>query len=550
MTKLGGAAGTSRVMLWGGALLAVVSVAWFHRIGLASGFRLFPGDGYDPLIEAALLQHWANVLAGREAWHTLAYFYPVRGTLGYNDPYLLYGLIYAPFRWAGLNPIAAACAVHAVMKLAGFVGMTLLLRRVGRVRAGWALVGATLFTIADLTLQHASHGQLFTAAFVPFALLFVWQTMTAVTRQDRHGVLRSGVALAVIMALWISTAFYLAWFFILLMAILGVVAALDAGRDGRALIIRGAARSWPTLTAVALLGVVLLVPFATVYLPKAAETGMRTFDDVRRSGFAPLDYIAMPSSNTFWGPLFDLLRERQIAVVQRDPDLMFGLPPFLFAAAIAAVLAQRHDERRRPLFWLGMAMCIAWLCMLKIPPVSPWRAIFALVPGAGAIRVIGRFNLVLLVPAILLLIVWLDSLRRPAIAWALAALLLLEQYSASASQRVDARDAQAVIAAVPPLPAGCRSFFVVAARRGAAPWSSHPEWDGQYTHNVDAMLLAELRAQPSVNGFSSFNPPQWDFADPLTPDYPDRVRRYAAAYGLRDLCGLDMRRAKPWFRLD
>jgi hypothetical protein len=534
-------------MIWGGALLAVVSIAWFHRIGLASGFRLYPGDGYDPLIEAALLQHWFNVLAGREAWNMLAYFHPVRGTLGYNDPYLLYGLIYAPFRWAGAGPIAAASAVHAVMKVAGFVGMALLLRRVGGVRP--ALFGATLFTIADLTLQHASHGQLFTAAFVPFALLFVWQAMAAVMLQDARAALRWGVALAATMALWISTAFYLAWFFLLFIAILVVVATVGAGRDDRARLAQGAKTCWPALLAVALLGIVLLVPFASVYLPKAAETGMRAFDDVRHTTFAPLDYLAMPSSNLFWGGLFDMLRDRQITRIERDPDLMFGLPPILVVGAIVAIVVRRRMTENRPLFWFGIALCIGWACMLRLGPLSPWRAIFPVVPGAGAIRVIGRFNLVLLVPAILLLTVWLDSLRRSVMAWALAAILLAEQYSASASQRIDARDVHAVIAAVPPLPAACRSFFVVTARRGAPPWSSHPEWDGQYTHNVDAMLLAELRGQPSVNGFSSFNPPGWDFADPLAPDYLDRVRRYAAAYGLRDLCGLDMRRPNPWFSL-
>ena len=72
---------------------------------------------------------------------------------------------------------------------------------------------------------------------------------------------------------------------------------------------------------------------------------------------------------------------------------------------------------------------------------------------------------------------------------------------------------------------------------------------GRYRHNVDAMLLAAYYNVPTVNGISTFNPPDWDFVNPDAPDYLARVRRYAVRHHLRGLCVLDRRRAAAWMPL-
>jgi hypothetical protein len=65
--------------------------------------------------------------------------------------------------------------------------------------------------------------------------------------------------------------------------------------------------------------------------------------------------------------------------------------------------------------------------------------------------------------------------------------------------------------------------------------------DAIYRHSVDAMLLSGFLRLPTVNGVDSFAPPGYDLYRPDEPSYPDRVRAYAARYGVRALCGLDMR---------
>ena len=55
-----------------------------------------------------------------------------------------------------------------------------------------------------------------------------------------------------------------------------------------------------------------------------------------------------------------------------------------------------------------------------------------------------------------------------------------------------------------------------------------------------AILLAELWRVPTINGYSSFQPPGYDLCFPESPDYPERIRRYIAQIGLTGVCGLDM----------
>ena len=71
-------------------------------------------------------------------------------------------------------------------------------------------------------------------------------------------------------------------------------------------------------------------------------------------------------------------------------------------------------------------------------------------------------------------------------------------------------------------------------------------WQMLYPHNVDAMLLAELWRVPTINGFSTFNPPDWAFSDPLAPDYDARAEAYARRHRLSGLCRLDASQAAPW----
>jgi len=64
------------------------------------------------------------------------------------------------------------------------------------------------------------------------------------------------------------------------------------------------------------------------------------------------------------------------------------------------------------------------------------------------------------------------------------------------------------------------------------------------------MFIASYRNVPTINGFSTFNPPDWEFSHSDAPDYLERIARYARRHGLTALCGLDVRRRPRWFHFD
>jgi hypothetical protein len=54
---------------------------------------------------------------------------------------------------------------------------------------------------------------------------------------------------------------------------------------------------------------------------------------------------------------------------------------------------------------------------------------------------------------------------------------------------------------------------------------------------------------PTINGISTYTPPDWNFDDPNRADYTARVKAYALRHELHHLCGLDMRTLQ-WSSLD
>jgi hypothetical protein len=139
-----------------------------------------------------------------------------------------------------------------------------------------------------------------------------------------------------------------------------------------------------------------------------------------------------------------------------------------------------------------------------------------------------------------------ESLRRarPIAAGALVALLLVETVNGQSAAELSRSTQLAQLSAIPRPPANCRSFYAVKARRAEPPYRGR--FDAIYPHNVDAMLLAQIWRTPTPNGFSTFNPPDWDFSNPLAADYDARALAYAVRHDLHGFCRLDMRQPVPW----
>lgn len=525
------------ILLTGLACLAV-----FFRVQLMNGFTLLLGDRHDGVIELAILEHWYNVLSGTEAWNRTAYFWPVPGTLGYNDGYLGFGLVYAVFRALGVDPFLAGELVNATLRGIGFLGAYVAMRRIMALEFGWALLGAAVFTLGNNLYIRGSHAQLFSVGLVPWLAVLAHATLSALWHGERGALLRNGAGFCLLFALALMTGFYMAWYFAFLSMALLIAWVVVAGRARRALLLLALKRHWKDVLGLGVFAALVCLPFALVYAPKAAETGMHGYAMVGQYTLSPLDVIHVGERNLVWGWLVQGLNAVFRPGFPAWSEQMTGMPPLLVALFLLALWRGPAADRLAVLRALGIATLVTWLLTLQLFGVSPWRLVWQVVPGARAARVVARYQLFLLLPVTGFAVAWL-ALQGPRLgrllAAALCALLLVEQLNGYAPVFLDRTQELARLRAVPAPPAECRAFFVTAARQESRFGEAV---DDPYNHNTEAMLLAEVLRLPTINGISTFNPPGWPDHWPGHPDYLPAVRAYAERYGVQGLCGLDLQR--------
>lgn len=552
--------------------LATFALALFvvFRVPIASGFDLGFGERGDALIEMTILEHWRNVWAGVSPWNSGFYFHPYANTLGYNDGYFLYGLSYSIWRTL-TDPFHADTLNILTFKAIGFVGAYALARRGLGWGRGAGLFVAAGFTIASNISLQAVHAQLQSVALLPVAMLLAIGCVHA-EKGGRHGVARwMAVGLAVLMATWLMTSYYMAWFTIFSACLFVLCWAILSGH-ARPLAMLGLVRDHAATIAWGLGSfAVLILPFLAVYLPKLRETGGEGYYEMLGYLVTPvIDMVNVGPDNYLWGWLFRPLLALVHQVLPDDPALPgrvlrgeheVGFPPLF---CLLLVIGAWRVLRRHPvgkgaipsIAWraFALAMVVAWALTLQFWVASPWNLVFFLVPGAKGLRVVSRYQLWLTLPFLLIMVfAWrarmAELLRnRPWWGVAIVVLLMAENLSAETAAQLSRREQRAALDAIPPPPPGCASFYVVASRVGERTYIN-AELNALYPHNVDAMFLAEQWRVPTIYGFSTFNPPDWNFGNPLRADYDGRVARYVARHGLRQVCRLDMRQLQPWSKV-
>jgi hypothetical protein len=541
-----------------GTLVCLASLALLFRGQIADGFTLLLGDRHDAVIALAIMEHWSALLAGESvAWDRTFHFHPVPGTLGYNDGYLAFGLLYAPARALGADPFLAGEAANIALRAIGFLGFHLLARRVFGLGFGWALLGAALFTLSNNLAIRGSHAQLFSVSLVPMLGVLAHGAGTALLAA-RHGALLAwGTGFLAWHALMLMTGFYMAWYAVFFAALLLPAWLLAAGRAGRAGALAATRRAALPLAALAAIAVAVNLPFLSLYLPKARETGMHDYAGmVAQYTLAPLDLIHVGEANLVWGWLVRALNDAFRPGYPAWSEQMTGLPPLLlglFLGALVWLWRGGGAERTALLRAIALATLGTWVLALRVGDLSPWWLVYQGFPGAKAARVVARYQIFVVIPVLGLALAGLAALAarlargpalpRPAglgLLGAVGLVLVAEQLNAYAPRFLDRPLERARLVAVPPPPAGCRAFFVSAARTDSRFGEAVAD---AYNHNTEAMLVAAVLRLPTINGISTFNPPHWPEGYPPLPAYAAGVRRYAAAWDVgTGLCALDLQR--------
>ena len=523
-------------------ILSMLCVAVSLRTQIANSFTVLLSGRFDGTIEVTILEHWYNVFGGFESWGTTSYFYPYLGTLAYNDGYFFYGLIYSVLRYAGFDPYLSSELVNVTLRLIGFISFYIFLHRVFRLSFGWSAFGAVLFSVGNSMMLHAVHEQLLTIGFVPLLAVLVQEALIGLVRQDGgRRFLLWGTATAILIGVWFMTAFYMAWFTLFFMLFLTPALFLLASRGQRGALIAGLRRRWQSATLLALLLVLCLLPFLSLYLPKAQSTGMWSFSEPAYYTLAPMDVVHVGGWNLLWGRADQWLYHRFNPDSAVFSEHTVGFAPILLATFLFGAWRVWRGKIG-PLDGLltravVLATIISWIFVFHFKNLHPWHMIFEGVPGARGLRVVARYQLFLAVPVTAIAVVSLAQIKSRGFGVILTllctAVLAEEITDYEPLVRFNRQHETALLRATPPAPEECRAFFVSNPRE-------HMDPDTEL--NIDAMILSETHHLPTINGVSTFNPPDGKFTDKDHSEYLDHVRDYASRHRIEGLCGLDLRR--------
>ncbi len=519
------------------------SLMLFFRYDVFSHFNIVYGDAYDGDIEVSILEHWFNVFRGFSAWSQTFAFYPATGTLGYNDGYFIFGLIYSIARGLGADPFLSSEVVNIVIKLLGFVGFYVLSRRAIGNSSFLSCVGAATCLVSNNSYIQGGHAQLFTVSLAPILAGMLYEAVVALQMCRKIMLAVWLLAASALFAAWLLTAFYMAWFFTLFCGIFLVFVLLSLQRWRLQAVMQQAVICRNPLVISAIVFAVLLIPFFVLYIPRAAETGMHSPAEITEFLLAPSDTLALGGHNLIYN---DLLSGMQV----KNTEHATGFTPILLLCFLltACFAFTKLNGGKRHLRSVVLATFTCWTLAIAIDGYSLWTLVYHFVPGAKALRVVSRIQIFLTWPVVTVAVSGLDLLcrtvprfrRMTVTASVLVALyIVVEQVNILQIPALDRTTQMRWLHSFAPPPSRCKAFFANTAR----------PFDKRYAEalndlvgfNIDSMLVAEWLSRPTVNGFATFVPPAWDLLSIDKDDYIGRVRRYSDQFGVTSsLCGLNL----------
>jgi len=525
-----------------------VGACAFFWAQVTTGFDRVMGNEGDTRLIVYLNEHWLHVLRGSVAWRDPAIFYPVRGILGYSDTFFLWQPFYATFRILGAEPFLALQLTIVALSLLGFATFVALARTAFGCTRVVAMVGALVFTFASSLETHAGSPQLFGMYFVPGTLLMA---LAAWRQRNAHPARSAGLGAGagLLAGLLLFSTYYVAWFSLLATGVALLVTFLLSPRAGWARGRRAVTTGWRVLLAGGVGFAVGLVPFLITYLPVVHSVGARKYGTAMYFAPAVHDVVNLTTSNRVWGRLLESIWNLP---ANAPYEVSYAVTPLLLATVTLGALLLGWSAwtgravlaaRRRFTVALCLTPIILAILPIRISGGSAWVLVWHL-PGATAIRAADRLQVVSdLVAALALVALASDPWLRGALTrcrpWVrvLAALLLVgvvvEQVSLPTTSPLRRSDQITTLAAVPPAPDGCTSFFVV-DRPGRIPF---------YADLTEAMLISQRQRIPTLDGYSGESPVGWDLllAPAPIPVLDDYAQVWANSHGiLSGVCRLDL----------
>jgi hypothetical protein len=478
-----------------------------HGPILLSGFARLQNDLGDSRLNNYLFEHsyrWLLRQPGHLSFWDPAFFFPAKNVEAYSECLLGSAPFYWLWRAVGFAPDTSFQLWVLAVSVLNFAAAYWLLRGPNRLGVLASSAGAFLFAFAASRINQTMHHQLFPHFFTAVA---VGALQIALETTDGRTAKRALWTFAGCAALQLYASVYLGWYlgFGLLLAAAWALAV----PPWRAKLLALVGSQWRTAAAAAVSMGLFLSWMVLHYVRVTKDIG---------SGADWNEVLTMLPRGPSWvnvGPYHWLYGATSSWSIFKDLPMEHEQRMGVGAVTTALVLMGLAlvPWRKGPGFWAVMLASTVILSSVYIADFSPWRGVFAVVPGAPAIRALCRISLALLVPASIGVARGLEWLKGRAGWWLalpLSAAVVLEQGETTPSYSRDENRADIAKLAAQVDPARCDAFLF-------SPTQGQLQW---WKYQLDAMWTSMETGVPTVNGYSRTNPPGWNLKE-LSISYED-----------------------------
>jgi hypothetical protein len=457
------------------------------------------------------------------------FFYPAPNVGAYAESMLGGAPFYWVWRVVGFAPDTSFQLWLLLVSALNFAATYWLLRRPLRQGVIASCGGAFLFAFAASRINQTQHHQLFPHFFTVIAVGALWLALEdPQSARARRAIWVFGICCA----LQLYASIYLGWYLAFGLA-LAALLALPVG-PWRTRLFALVRAQWRTigLAGVASLGLLSWMLFH--YARAAGELGGAAWSEVTNMLPRAISWVHVGQYSWLYGWTTNLGPFKDLPM---DNEQRLGIG----YATTALVLLGLFTRRRGAVALMALMLVITVAgASVYTGDFSPWHGVYAVVPGAQAIRAVCRIALALLLPASIGLARSLEWLTARGWWWAalpLAALSAAEQ--GETTPAYDKAANRADIHAVAQLvdPQKCDAFYFSPVQGELQYWK----------YQLDAVWAHVETGVPTINGYSRTGPRGWNLNEPNITYEGEEDNLRAALLGWEQQSGLNPSRV-CWVR--
>ena len=514
---------------------------------IVSNFVLMPGDIGDERFAIYILNHWYNVFSGSEQFFRLNFFYPDKLVLGYSDCFFLFGIIYSLFRSIGCDYFLSLQFLYIFLISVGYISSYFMFRNVFKVNLFFSLVGSVLFVSLNSIQNQFGHAQLLGFYFYPIFILLLYSYFQSAQKKSRISSWLYLSSFSIFLGLFFFTTYYSAWFFVITCFLYLCVYLLLQWKSKS---IKECITEWYFFLKFNLFQLIVcivilfisLIPFFITYIPVVLLGNKFMFSDVLYYSPKIFDLINVGGSNYFWSPVFNFFKYNY-----GNMEIQGGFTIFTIIVFGSFLIFQR--KQKAIIYSFGLTSVLIILLILHEAKYSLWAIIYTLIPGAKAIRALGRYMIVAQIIAIIFVIYNCNYLYNNLISkirerrnTVLLILLILTSLIPLVCLGEQANRGYFHLNRIEQIgflnkfqsSDSCKVFFVKKVKG-----DNHiPSWKYQ----IDALMISMKYRIPTINGYSGIIPKDWKLNDDSNPLYYYYVYKWIHLNNIdfNGLCSVDL----------